>query len=399
MKIALIKERKIPIDKRVVFAPRELISLKKLYPEIDIKIESSDIRVFSDKEYIEAGFEVSNDISDCDVLLGVKEVPVEALIPNKKYFFFSHTIKKQPLNKKLLKACLEKNITLYDHETVVDNQNKRLIGFGTYAGNVGCYNALRAFGLKYELFNLVKVASLKDKTALLERLKRIVLPNIKIVLTGQGKVSHGVQEILDAIKIKKISPEDYLKKKYDNPVYTVLNVEDYYKRMDGKNFEKEDFFKNADGYVSNFERFTKVSDIFITGHFYATGSPAILTQEMLKASDFNIKVIADISCDVNESIYSTLRVSTIEDPFYGYLPGLNKEIDYHHPAAVVIMAVDNLPCELPLDASLGFGEMFSKYVIPAFFNNDKDGILDRSKITENGSLTKRFSYLQDFVNS
>ena len=398
MKFGIIKERKVPVDRRVVFTPDELARLKAEHPEAQIKVESSDIRIFTDQQYADKGIEITTDLSDCDVLFGVKEVPVEALIPNKKYFFFSHTIKKQPHNRKLLKAILDKKIELYDHETIVDAKNKRLIGFGRYAGIVGAYNGLRAFGLKFELFNIPKAETLSGKQALIDKLKRQTLPPIKIVLTGHGKVGMGAKEILDGIKIKEVSVENFLSKRYDGPVYTQLDVLEYNKRKDGKVLGHEDFYKNPKDYVSDFERFTKVADIFMAGHFYGNDAPIILSQEMLKAPNCNIKVVADISCDVDGPIACTIKASTIEDPLFGYLPAENKEVPYTHPGAIVVMSVDNLPCELPKDASEGFGEMFMDHVIPAFFNGDKDGILQRAKITENGKLTERFKYLQEYVD-
>jgi alanine dehydrogenase len=398
MKFGLIKERKNPPDRRVVLTPNELVKLKEQFPQAEIVVESSDVRVFKDEEYTNLGFEVTHDVSDCDVLIGVKEVPVDDLIANKKYIFFSHTIKKQGHNRKLLIACLDKKIALYDHETMVDAQHKRLIGFGRYAGLVGAYNGIRAFGLKYELFSLVKAETLADKNALIERLRRPVLPAVKIVLTGHGKVGLGAKEILDGMKIKQVSIEDYLHKNYDQPVYVHIDIHDYNRRIDGKSFDKEDFYTNPTQYTSNFERFTKVSDIFMAGHFYGNGSPVILTQEMLKSPTNKIKVVADISCDVNGPIACTIRSSTIANPLYGYYPAENKEVDYIHPAAIVVMAVDNLPCELPKDASEGFGEMFLEQVMPAFFNNDQDGVLERALITHNGELTERFKYLQEYVD-
>jgi len=398
MKFGIIKERKSTPDRRVVFTPDELARLKQLYQSVSVKVESSDIRAFSDDEYRNMGIEVANDISDCEVFFGVKEVPVEYLIPNKSYFFFSHTVKKQPHNRKLLQALLEKKIDFYDHETIVNEHNIRLIGFGKYAGFVGAYNSFRAFGIKFELFKLPKAASLSGKQEMIAHLKRLILPPIKIVNTGTGKVGSGVKEILDAIKIKEVSVENYLTKNYTQPVYTQIDVLDYNIRKDGQVLDFNDFFQNPTDYVSNFERFTKVSDIYITGHFHASEAPDILTREMLKAKDCKIKVVADISCDVDGSIACTTRPSTIDEPLYGYLPIENKEIDLFHPAAIVVMAVDNLPCELPKESSEGFGEMFMEHVIPAFFNGDKDGILQRAKMTQDGKLTPRFSYLQDYVD-
>jgi alanine dehydrogenase len=398
MIFGIIKERKIPVDRRVVFTPEELVRLQTEHLEAIIKVESSDIRVFSDAQYSDLGIEVTTDMSDCDVLFGVKEVPIEALIPNKKYFFFSHTIKKQAHNLKLLRAVLDKNIELYDHETIVDAKNKRLIGFGRYAGIVGAYNGFRAFGMKFELFNIPKAETLSGKDELIAKLKRQTLPNLKIVLTGHGKVGIGAKEILDGMKIKEVSHQDFLSKIYSQTVYTQIDVLEYNKRIDGQILDKNGFYKNPKDYVSDFERFTKVADIFMAGHFHANESPAILTRAMLQAPDCKIKVVADISCDVDGPIACTIKASTIAEPIFGYLPSTNAEVPYSHPGAIVVMSVDNLPCELPKDASEGFGEMFMDNVIPAFFNNDKDGILARAKMTENGKLTERFAYLQDYVD-
>jgi alanine dehydrogenase len=397
MKFGIIKERKNPPDRRVVFTPEELARLKAEYPQVEIKVEQSDIRVFTDQSYSSLGIEVTQDISDCDVFFGVKEIPVEALIPNKKYFFFSHTIKKQVHNRKLLQAILEKNIELYDHETIVDANNKRLIGFGRYAGIVGAYNGLRGFGIKYELFTIPKAETLQSKEDLIVRLRKQIFPPIKIVLTGHGKVGMGAKEILDGVKFKEVSIEDFLTKTYSQAVYTQIDVLDYNKRIDGTPSSKQDFYTNPQDYTSNFERFTKVADIFMAGHFHGNGSPDILTRDMLKAADCKIKIVADISCDVDGPIACTIKASTIAEPFFGYLPSENKEVPYSHPGSIMVMSVDNLPCELPKDASEGFGEMFMKHVIPAFFNGDKDGILQRAKMTENGKLTPRFAYLQEYV--
>ena len=398
MKFAIIKERKNPPDRRVVFSPSKLAEAKNLFPEASFKVESSDIRVFNDEQYASQGFEVTEDVSDCDVMLGVKEVPIESLIPNKKYFYFSHTIKKQPYNRELLKAMLDKNIEMYDHETIVNSKGFRLIGFGRYAGIVGAYNGFRAWGLKYNSFNLPKAGPLPDQAALINELNTITLPNIKILLTGSGKVSKGSQEMFDAMNIKSVSVEEYLTNTFNEPVYCKIDVLDYNKRKDGNVIDVFDFFNNPQDYDANFMRFAKVTDYYIAGHFYGDGAPYLYTRDNVKSEDFNIKVVADVSCDVDGPVATTLRGSTIADPIYGYDPETESEINFKDDKAVVVMAVDNLPCELPKDASEGFGEQFLQHVIPAFFNDDKDGILERAKITENGKLTKRFAYLQDYVD-
>lgn len=398
MKFAIITERKTPPDRRVVFSPEKLVEAKKQFPEAQFVVEASNIRVFSDEAYQQEGIKVVNDVSDADVFIGVKEVPISALIPNKKYFFFSHTIKKQPYNRKLLKAILDKNIELYDHETIVDAKGNRLIGFGRFAGIVGAYNGFRAWGLKYNSWQLPKAGPLPNQAVLINELNQIELPNIKILLTGSGKVARGAQEMLDAMNIKSVSVKEYLNDSFNEPVYCKIDVLDYNKRKDEQVINNVDFFNNPQDYKSNFMRFAKVTDYYIAGHFYGDGAPYLYTRQDVKSPDFNIKVVADISCDVDGPVATTLRASTIADPIYGYNPQTESEIDYKNENAIVVMAVDNLPCELPQDASEGFGDMFLKNVIPAFFNGDKDGILHRAKITESGKLTPKFNYLQDFVD-
>jgi len=399
MKFGLIREGKNPPDKRVVLSPNELLIIKEYYPESTFKVQTSPHRVFTDKEYEDLGFEVTDDMNDCDVLLGVKEVPIDMLINDKTYFFFSHTIKKQSYNKKLLQACISKNIRLIDHETLVDQNGHRLIGFGRYAGIVGAYNTLRAFGLRFELFNLKKAEKLKTQNDLISALKKIYFPPIKVVLTGIGKVGMGAKEMLEGADFKEVLIDDFLNKDFDEPVFVQIDVQDYYKRKDNQVGSNQDFKSNPQEYESDFEKFSKVADIFIAGHFYKDGSPKILTKEMLNSAHNKIQVIGDISCDVKGPIDSTVRSSTIENPFYGYYPRLNEEVSIDHPAAIVVMAVDNLPCELPKDASEGFGKVFADVIIPAFFNNDQDTILQRATICENGQLSAKFSYLQDYISN
>ena len=395
---ALIKERKNPPDRRAVLSPEKCLELIQKFPEARIIVEASDIRIFPDDAYRDAGFEVLEDISHADVMLGVKEVPIEALIPNKKYFFFSHTIKKQAYNRKLLQTILQKNIELYDHETVVNKNNDRLIGFGYYAGLVGAYNGFRALGLRDKLFELSKVESLSDLDAVKSELDIITIPKIKIILSGSGKVTKGAKEILDHLKIRQVSNTEYLSNTFNEAVYCLIGIADYNKRKDGADFDKQDFYTDPSTYESDFMKFAKVSDMFITGHFYGNDAPYLFTREDAKHPDFRLNLVADVSCDVDGPVGSTIRASTIADPFYGYDPITEKEMPYDASGAITVMAVDNLPCELPNDASKGFGEMFLEHVMPAFFNGDKDGILHRAQITtSDGELTSRFAYLQNYV--
>ncbi len=398
MKFALIKERKNPPDRRVVLSPEACKELKHIYPDLELKVESSNLRIFTDDAYTSKDIDVVNNVSDCDVLLGVKEVPIEDLIPNKKYFFFSHTFKKQHYNRNLLRAVLNKNIELYDHEVITNSKGIRVVAFGRYAGIVGAYNGIRAFGLKNKTFNLPKAEFLPDQKGLIDELNKIILPNIKIVVTGKGRVSNGAKEMLDAMHIKQVSVKEFLNTNFDEAVYVQLDVLDYNKRIDGENLTKNDFYKNPADYKSDFMRFAKIANLYIAGHYWDEEAPFIFSREDAKSPDFTIKVIADISCDIDGPVASTLRPSTIAEPIYGYHPQTEKEVDYMDVDAIAVMAVDNLPAELPKDASVGFGESFSEYVIPAFFNGDADGVLERALMTKNGKLTEKFSYLQDYVD-
>lgn len=396
---AIIKERKNPPDRRVVFSPKKCQEVIKQFPDARIIVEASDIRIFSDDDYRKAGFEVMEDVSEADVMLGVKEVPKEALIPNKKYFFFSHTIKKQPYNRGLLQTVLEKNIQLFDHETIVNERKHRLIGFGYYAGLVGAYNGFRALGLRDNLFELPKVETLPDLAAVKAELDKISLPPIKIVLSGSGKVGKGAKDILDHLKIKKITTSDYLvKDDLKKAVYCHIGVADYNKRIDGQPFNRQEFYKDPSCYESDFMKFAKTSDMFVAGHFYGDGAPYLFTREDAKNPQFRINLVSDISCDIDGPVACTIRASTIANPFYGYNPQDESETAFDAPGAITVMAVDNLPCELPNDASQGFGDMFLEHVIPAFFDGDKDGILRRARITtEKGELTPKYKYLRDYV--
>ena len=397
MKFAVIQERKSPPDRRVVLDPKSCKNLLSTFPSAELIIESSPIRAFSDMDYSSAGLEVVADVSAAEVLIGVKEVPIEALIPNKSYFFFSHTIKKQPYNRKLLQAILDKNITLYDHETLVNESNHRLIGFGYYAGVVGAYNGLRALGLKLNCFELPKATDLNDRAALNAQLDLLTIPNVKIVLTGTGRVGQGAKEILDHLNIKKVSVDQFINNSFKEAVYVQLDVLDYCKRKDGTTLGKKDFFNYPEAYQSTFDRFTSVADFFIAGHFYGKGAPAFFTREQAKSPRFNLKVVADISCDIDGPVACTIRPSTIDKPIYGYDAETETEVNFSNASAIAVMAVDNLPCELPKDASEGFGHTFVEKIIPAFFNQDASGVLKRSKMTENGKLTDAFSYLQAYI--
>jgi saccharopine dehydrogenase (NAD+, L-lysine-forming) len=398
MKFGIIRERKNPPDKRVVLSPLACQKVLKSHKKAVLIVEPSPIRAYSDDMYKQLGITVADEMADCDVLLGVKEVPIDALIPNKKYFFFSHTIKKQPYNRDLLQAVLDKNIELYDHEVITNKLEQRVVAFGRYAGIVGAYNGFRAYGLKFGLFNLPKANDLADQEALIAELKKLRLPGIKVLLTGRGRVGNGAREMLDGMGMRRVTISEYLEETFNEPVYCQIDAGEYNKRKDGLRGTKADFFANPAEYKSNFFRFAKLTDFYIAGHFYGQGSPYLFTREDAKHPDFKIRVVADVSCDIDGPVATTIRPSTIVEPIYGYDAVSESETDFKHKDAIAVMAVDNLPCELPRDASEGFGEAFIKNVIPAFFNDDKDGVLQRARMTQNGKLTERFAYLQNYLD-
>jgi alanine dehydrogenase len=398
--IGILREGKIPSDHRVPLTPAQCKLLQEIYPQLKIIVQPSEIRAFKDEEYAQNGIPLSEDLSECDIIMGVKEVNVDALIPNKKFIFFSHTIKKQPYNRKLLRAILENKIELIDYELIKNKQGKRLIGFGRYAGIVGTYNAFRLFGLKKSLFDLLPAHKCADRKQMESELTKITLPvNTKIVLTGFGRVGYGAREIVDVLPIKEVSPEEFLNNSFSEPVFTHLEVDDYYGRIDGKEFDKQDFYANPHLYKSTFNRFLTESDVYIPCHYWSEKSPKIITPDDLRIPNLRLEVVADISCDIAGPIASTIRSSVIANPMYGYNPITEQEDDLMRPGNIAVMAVDNLPCELPLDASEDFGNELIKHVIPLLISADLDGIiLNATETTLEGKLTTKYAYLQDYVD-
>jgi len=397
MKFGLIRERKNPPDRRVVLSPEACRELLDQFEDLEIIVEPSPIRVFTDAEYEAQGIPVRDAMDECDVLLGVKEVPIDALIPNKKYFFFSHTIKKQPYNRDLLRAVLEKSIELYDHEVITNAKGQRLVAFGRYAGIVGAYNGIRAWGLRQGTFELPKAENLKDQNELIQKLQGADMGTARIVLTGKGRVGNGAREMLVGMKMREVTSEEFLSSTFEEAVFCQIDVMDYNAREDGSEGSRSDFFEHPEKYKSIFSRFSHKADLFIAGHFHNDKAPYLYTREDARHTDFAIEVVADISCDIDGPVASTLQPSTIADPIYGYDPVQETVVPWDQESAITVMAVDNLPCELPRDASEGFGKAFGAEVIPAFFNGDARGVLQRARMTQNGQLTEGFGYLTDYV--
>ena len=400
IKIGIIREGKVPPDYRVPVTPKQCKAIQVLYPNVEVIAQPSPIRAYKDEEYQAEGIRLKEDLSECDIILGVKEVKIPDLIPGKKFMFFSHTIKKQPYNRDLLRAILEKKIELIDYEVIKDKHNQRLIGFGRYAGIVGCYNAFRTLGLKQDLFVLKPAHLCADRKEMESELTKAILPkNLKIVITGFGRVGHGAVEIIDLLPIKEVTPEEFLQKEFDSPVYTHLEAADYFGRKDGKPFIKQEFYTQPELYTSRFSPYVSMADMYIPCHYWNNKSPFILTKEDLKNPTLRLSVVADISCDIDGPIACTIRPSKIADPIYGYNPETGLEDDYKKKGNIAVMAVDNLPCELPLDASEDFGNELLKHVLPALLKDDPDNIIARAtETTKEGTLTEGYSYLQDYVD-
>jgi saccharopine dehydrogenase (NAD+, L-lysine-forming) len=397
IKIGVLREEKSPPDKRVPLTPLICSELVRKYPQVEIVVQPSKIRCYSDDEYVAFGITLQEDLSDCDILMGVKEVPKENLIAGKKYFFFSHTIKKQPHNVKLMKALIEKKVQMIDYETLTDKNHNRIIGFGRYAGIVGAYNGILGYGLKYDLFRIKPANLCRDRAEMEDELKRVKLPNIKIALTGGGRVANGAIETLSALRIRKVTAEEFLMASFREPVYCQLNPRDYVELPDDHNFDLNDFFQHPERFVSKFVPYTKVTDLFISAHFWDPRSPKMFTKEDMKASDFHISVISDITCDIDGSVPTTMRSSTIAQPFYGYNIVKGEEDLPFNKDTVCIMAVDNLPCELPRDASDDFGKDLVERVLPNIILEDTDKVIERASICKDGKLTPGFEYLSDYA--
>lgn len=399
IKIGVIREGKNPPDKRVPLSPNQCEYIMNNYPQVELYVQKSPIRKFKDEEYAELGIAVVDGVEDCDILIGVKEVPINQLIPNKKYLFFSHTFKEQPYNRDLLRAILEKNIQLIDWEVIKDSKERRLIAFGRYAGIVGCYNGFLAYGRKSGTYELKAAHECEDRADMEAQLDNVVLPkDFKIVITGHGRVGGGAMEIINKLGLKEVSSQDFLKNTYDEPVFTQLAVDEYNEKKDKSSFVKADFYNDPTTFNSTFLSYAKVADMYVACHYWDSEAPYIFTREDAKNEDWKIQIVADISCDIDCAVASTLRPSTIADPLYGYNPQTESEDDFYKEDVIGVMAVDNLPCELPKDASEDFGKMFLDHVLEPLIGNDPDNIIGRASETKDGELTEHFNYLQNYVD-
>ncbi|MEL6970732.1 MAG: NAD(P)-dependent oxidoreductase [Bacteroidota bacterium] len=398
MKIGIIREGKTPPDTRVPLDPQQCALLRSEYG-LDLVVQSSPIRIFTDEEYRAKGVPVVEYIGDRDLLLGVKEVPIEELIPGKTYSFFSHTHKEQVYNRPLLKAILDKHIHLIDYEVLTDKLGRRVIAFGYFAGVVGAHNGFWTYAQRTGAFELPRMRDLYNYEEAKGVYQKLELPPIKIALTGTGRVSTGAAQVLEDMGIRQVSPGDFLREDYDEPVYAQLVSRDYLRHKDGLPFDKLHFYQHPEQYVSAFEPFAETADMMLNGIYWDSRAPAFFSQEQMSLPEFKIKVIADITCDIApvSSIPSTLFASTIADPVFGFDPKTGQQTTPYQNHVIDMMTIDNLPSELPRDASTAFGKMYIEQVLPHMLAPNS-AMIERATIARNGRLGPQFGYLLDFVN-
>ncbi len=397
MKFGIIREGKIPPDSRAPLTPEQCARIRADY-RLDLVVQPAPGRCYDDEEYAAAGISLRENLADRDVLLGVKEVPIPELIPGKTYCFFSHTIKKQPYNRNLLRAVLANDIRLIDYEVLTDERGRRLIAFGRFAGMVGAHNAIWTYGRRTGAYALPRMKDFRDYAAARRAYQRLQLPPLKIIVTGTGRVGSGAAEVLRDMGIRQVPPQHLLEREYDEAVFAVLRVAHYVARDDGADFEIRDYYRDPCGFHSVFAPFYRAADIMINGIYWDRRAPAFFSLEEMRRPDWNIAVIADVTCDIApvSSIPATLRPTTIADPVFGFDPVAEQETLPYQDHVIDMMTIDNLPNELPRDASQAFGEQFIEHILPEFFKPHSD-ILERATIARDGQLGPYFEYLEDYV--
>lgn len=395
-KIGLIREGKIPADNRVALTPAQCKWILKNSTDIQIFVQSSPDRCFSDREYLSAGVEVKDDLSDCDVLFGIKEVPVAQLIPGKTYLFFSHTKKKQPHNQPLLKAVMEKNITLVDYECLEHEDGQRIIGFGFFAGVVGAHNGMMAYGLRTGLYNLDRVYKQRSFRELIHNYFGLRLPNVKIAITGSGRVAHGILEIMNLMGIHEVENDDYLRRRFSYPVYTQIKGAELYEHKVTGKYNREDFHNHPQDYRCRFLPYSAQTDILMNGVYWDKTIPRLFDKTDVPKDDFIIQTIADITDDADGSVPINLGDQSIADPVYGVDKQTLEKTAPYLPGSIDLMAVGNLPNELPRDASRYFGEQLIKFILEDLMKNGSE-MISRATIVNKGELTTGFEYLRDYA--
>ena len=396
IRIGLIREGKIPADNRVALTPAQCKWIHKNSSDVEIIAQSSAARCFTDREFQNAGVQVKDDIGECDILMGIKEIPVDQLLPGKTYLFFSHTKKKQPQNQKMLQAILDKKITLIDYECLEHEDGQRIIGFGFFAGVVGAHNGMMAYGNRTGLYNLDRVYKQRSFRELIHTYFGLRLPNVKIAVTGSGRVAHGILEIMNLMGIHEVEPDDYLVRRFAYPVYTQLKGADLYTRNDNGKYKRLEFHEHPELYHCNFLPYAEQTDILLNGVFWDKNVPRLFEKENVQAETFIIRTIADITDDRGGSVPINLGDQTIENPVYGVDIATLEKTEPYLRNSIDIMAVGNLPNELPRDASRYFGEQLIKHVLENLVG-EGSSIIEKATMVKDGKLTSYYEYLKEYA--
>lgn len=394
--IGLIREGKVPHDNRVALTPAHCKWLKKNFEDINVVVQHSPKRCYADVEYERAGVEVKEDMRECNLLLGIKEVPIDMLLEGKTYMFFSHTKKMQPYNQPLFKAILDKKITLIDYECLEHGDGTRIIGFGFFAGIVGAHNGMMAYGNRTGTFKLARVGSVNSFQKLVHTYFGLKLPNVKIAVTGTGRVAHGVLEIMNLMGIHEVEPDEYFETEFTYPVYVHLKGADLYVHKETGKYMRNDFHANPQNYNCRFADYLSHTDVLMNGIYWEKNIPRLFEMEDLRNEHFRIKTIADITDDRNGSVPCNLGDSTIENPVYGVDRQSFEITAPYLPGSVDVMAVGNLPNELPRDASRYFGEQMIKFVLDDIRLGGSN-VIDKATMVKAGKLNDPFLYMKEYV--
>lgn len=433
MIIGIRREDKNRWEGRVPLVPDDILQLERNYPFRFI-VQPSQIRAFSDDEYREKGITVDEDLSKCDVILGVKEIPSELLLPGKVYIFFSHTIKGQKYNMPMLARLMELQDTLIDYERIVDNTGRRLIFFGRFAGIVGMVDSLWLLGKRLAAsgiltpFNMIKhTTEYKDLNDVKSHLSRVAgsirkegLPDEVVPFvtgfTGYGNVSKGAQEIYDILPVIEIDPEELFKLGKEvrisrNHVYKVVFREkDMFARKEDNGFSLEEYYSHPERYKSIFEKYLPLLNLLVNCIYWDERYPRIVTKKFLRETfmenrPFKLQVIGDISCDVNGSIECNVKTTDVGNPAYVYDPLQDAIRDGVEGRGVVVLAVDNLPCELSRESSIFFSSVL-KRLLPGLLSVDLNSDFENAGLPEElkkativykGALTPEYEYLKQYI--
>lgn len=396
LKIGLIREGKFPPDNRVALTPEQCKWLQQ-HKDIKIVVQHCETRCYKDSEYIAAGIEVKEDVSECDVLLGIKEVPVNMLIPGKVYFFFSHTKKLQPYNRELLQTIIRKKITLIDYECLEHEDGTRLIGFGFFAGVVGAHNGMMAYGNRTGTFSLERVYKKRTFQQLIHTYFGLKLPLVKIAVTGSGRVAHGILEIMNLLEIHEVEPDEYKSTTFAYPVYVHLKGANLYVNKTTGTYDRNEFHDHPERYKCLFGDYISETDILMNGVYWEEKIPRLFEMEDMQNDNFRLATIADISDDRNGSVPCNIGDTTIANPIYGVDKMTGQITEPYLPGSLDMMAVGNLPNELPRDASRYFGEQLVKHVLDDLIDGNSK-LLDDATIVKEGILTEKFLYMKDYAD-